>query len=120
DLQMLALAERGEEIYLSSNPLQPIILSKDNLALQLLQRVRDEAHRFAITFHRSARAKHLKESELTKFSGVGDKRAKLLLKHFGSVKAVKEASLEELAKVEGFKTKTAEKIYNAIHSNKTE
>ncbi|MEG2450205.1 MAG: excinuclease ABC subunit UvrC [Clostridia bacterium] len=120
DLQMLALAERDEEIYLSSNPLQPIILSKDNIALQLLQRVRDEAHRFAITFHRSARAKHLKESELTKYSGIGDARAKLLLKHFGSVKAVKEATVEELAKVEGFKTKTAEKIYNAIHSNKTE
>lgn len=98
DLQVASLAKRYEEVYLGSNPTTPVILPRDSVALQLLQRVRDEAHRFAITFHRNLRSKHLSESILKSINGVGQKRANDMIKAFGAVEEIKRQTPELLAK----------------------
>ncbi len=115
DIPMLALAEREEEVFLRDNPKQAVILQKDNVGLQLLQRVRDEAHRFAITYHRNLRNKRLSESSLLNVSGIGEKKCKALLKAFGSVEGVKFASVEQIAKVEGFSISSAEKLLGQLN-----
>jgi len=84
--------------------------------LHYLQRLRDEAHRFAIGTHRNKRAKAALGSQLDHVPGIGAKRKKALLLHFGSAKAVEDASVEDLAKVEGISRVTAEQIYNFFHS----
>ncbi len=98
DLQVISLAERYEEVYLGTSPKTPGILPKDSPALQLLQRVRDEAHRFAISFHRNLRSKHLSESVLGSIEGVGKKRTSDMIKAFGSVEEIKRQTPETLAK----------------------
>lgn len=99
-IPVIGLAKRIEEIFLP-NKSKPIILSHDNPSLQMLQRLRDEAHRFGITFHRSLRSKQAVKSELDSISGVGPKTKKLLKQHFGTVSMIKKASIEELAKIIG-------------------
>ncbi len=99
-LQVAALAKRQEEVYLPSR-LRPVLLPRDSPALHLLQRVRDEAHRFAIGFHRTRRAKRALGSALDSIPGVGDSKRRALLQHFGSVEAIRKASLEELQLVDG-------------------
>jgi excinuclease ABC subunit C len=85
-------------------------------AMHLLQHIRDEAHRFAITGHRGRRQKRQRRSELDEIRGVGPRRKRGLLAHFGSVASVKGASAEEIAKVPGISRKLAEDIYGALHS----
>lgn len=99
-IPVIGLAKRIEEIFLP-NKSKPIILSHDNPSLQMLQRLRDEAHRFGITFHRSLRSKQAVRSELDSISGVGPKTKKLLKQHFGTVSMIKKASIEDLAKIIG-------------------
>jgi excinuclease ABC subunit C len=99
-ISMIGLAKRIEEIFLPNNP-EPIILSHTEPALQMLQRLRDEAHRFGITFHRQLRSKQATKSALDSIPGVGPKTKKLLKQKFGTVANVKAASLEDLAAVVG-------------------
>jgi excinuclease ABC subunit C len=108
-ISFISLAEENEEIYTPDSN-TPIVLPKNSQALQLLQRVRDEAHRFAITYHRSIRSKKSFESPLDSIPGVGPKRKKALLEHFGSVSGIREANVDEIAKVKGITLELAESI----------
>ncbi|MCE1188032.1 MAG: excinuclease ABC subunit UvrC [Ignavibacteria bacterium] len=98
--QIIGLAKRLEEIFVPGQS-DPIIIPKTSSALKLLQRVRDEAHRFAITFHRQRRQNRIISSELTEIKGIGSHTAQKLLKHFGSLKALKTADLSALKEVIG-------------------
>ena len=113
---ILSLAKRIEEVFLPGVA-QPLRLAHDTPELQLLQRVRDEAHRFAITHHRSRRDKAMTESIMDDLPGVGPARKRALLKHFGSPEAVLGASREDLENVPGFPQKVARDLY--AHLNKT-
>lgn len=115
DIEILSLAKREEEVFLGSAPTASVLLSKDSVALQLLQRVRDEAHRFAITFHRNLRSKRLTESVLKSVDGVGAKRAAALIKAFGSAEEVRRADAAAIAAVEGFSLKSAKKLLDALN-----
>ena len=92
-----------------------MILPKDSVALQLLQRVRDESHRFAITFHRSLRSRHLSESALKSIDGIGEKTATALIRTFGSVEDIRRKSAEELATVPNISLKKAQYILNELN-----
>ena len=111
---LLSLAKREEEIFRPGES-EPIRLSRHAFALRLLQYVRDEAHRFAITGHRARREKKRKTSPLEDIAGVGPKRRSQLLKHFGGWQGVEKASIEELTRVPGISKKVAEDIYAALH-----
>lgn len=108
---VIGLAKRIEEIFLPNNP-EPIILPHTNQALQLLQRLRDEAHRFGITFHRQLRSKQAVRSALDEIPGIGPKTKKLLKQKFGTVANIKQASLEELEKTVG--PKLAQILKNSL------
>jgi len=109
---IIGLAKRLEEIFVPGEP-EPLVLPKASASLQLLQRIRDEAHRFAITYHRSLRSKRTLQTELDLIQGIGDKRARELLEAFGSVQGVKFATTEQLAEVVGEKTALKIKEYFA-------
>ena len=109
DLNVIGLAKEFEEIYVPGGR-EPIRLGLDNNALRLLQRIRDESHRFANNFNADLRVKKISESILDEFTGIGDKRKTALLKHFGSVKRLKEASLVDIIEVPGFGLKTAQAL----------
>ena len=111
EVPMISIAERNEEIYLNEDD-TPLILPKTSLSLQLLQRVRDEAHRFAITYHRQLRLNRQTKSELMNISGIGEKKIEILYKQFKSLKKIKEAKEEELASVKGISKTDAYNIYN--------
>jgi len=113
---VVSLAKRIEEVFTPGNP-APIVLPHDTPELQLLQRVRDEAHRFAITHHRIRRDKAMTESIFDELPGIGPARKRALLKHFGSPEAVLAANREELENVPGFPQKVARDLY--AHLNKT-
>lgn len=113
DIALCGLAKRLEEIWLPNNS-EPIIFPRHSEALYLLQKVRDEAHRFAINFHRSKRSKVMLESLLDQISGLGEVRRKSLLTHFGSVTALKSATLSELSAVPGIGEKMANTIIDQI------
>ncbi len=108
-VQVIGLAKREELIFRPESK-APLRLPRHGAALQLLQRIRDEAHRFAITAHRKKRAKIALASSLEQIPGVGPKRRAALLRHFGSVEAIRRASPEELARVEGISRSLAETI----------
>ena len=115
DVALCGLAKRLEEIWLPNNS-EPIIFPRHSEALYLLQKIRDEAHRFAINFHRSKRSKIMLESLLDQISGLGEVRRKSLLAHFGSVTALKSATLLELSAVPGIGEKMAQTIIDQIKS----
>ncbi len=111
---IVGLAKRQEEVFRPNNS-QPALLPRRSEALHLLQRVRDEAHRFAVTFHRKLRAKRSIASELDKMPGVGPSRRKLILDHFGSFATLKEATLDELRAAPGIPKSLAEKLWKHLH-----
>ena len=111
ELPVIGLAKREEEIFVEGAH-ESILLSKDSDALKLIQRIRDEAHRFAITYHRKLRGKRNLVSILDHIEGIGPKRRQALWKHFGSLEAIKAAALEDLAGVEGMNKAIAQKIYD--------
>ncbi len=113
DVAVCGLAKRLEEVWLPGEDL-PVILPRSSEALYLLQRVRDEAHRFAITYHRSKRSKSVKESALDEVPGLGPARRQALIKHFGSVKRLREATAAQICEIPGIGPATAETIVSAL------
>jgi excinuclease ABC subunit C len=113
EVAVCGLAKRMEEVWLPRNEF-PVILPRTSEALYLLQRVRDEAHRFAITFHRQRRSVRMTASALDAIPGLGDVRRKALLRHFGSLKRLSAASVAEIAEVPGIGRRTAEVIAAAL------
>jgi len=104
--------ERSEERFFLPGRKNPVILRRGSAALFLLERLRDEAHRFAITYHRKVRSKSQLKSSLDDISGIGPKRQRALLKYFGSLKKIKAASLEELLEMPGLPSSIAEQVYH--------
>ena len=113
DVPVCGLAKRLEEVWLPGQE-DPVILPRTSEGLYLLQRIRDEAHRFAITHHRSRRSKSMVESLLDDVPGLGEVRRKNLLKRFGSLKKLRAATVEEIAEVPGIGARTAEAIVDAL------
>jgi excinuclease ABC subunit C len=116
DVALCGLAKRLEEVWLPDNP-DPVILPRTSEALYLLQRVRDEAHRFAITYHRQKRSVSMTQSLLDGVPGLGETRRKALLRHFGSVKRLRAATVEEIAEVPGVGPQTAAAVHAALASS---
>jgi excinuclease ABC subunit C len=111
---VISLAKRIEEVFVPGRS-DPIVLPRESPGLQLLQRIRDEAHRFAITFHRQRRDVAARASMFDQLDGVGPVRRRALLQHFGSAERVVEATQEELEGVPGVPAKTARRIYAQLH-----
>ena len=114
DVALVGLAKRLEEVWIPGNEF-PVILPRASEGLYLLQRVRDEAHRFAITFHRQRRSKAMTASALDDIPGLGEVRRKALLRHFGSVKRLKEASVEQIREVPGIGAALGATIHATLH-----
>jgi excinuclease ABC subunit C len=112
DIPVIGLAKRMEEVYLPGRP-EPIQIPRDAEALYLLQQVRDEAHRFAVTYHRNLRSKSMIDSILDEVPGIGPKRKRDLLKRFGSLKKIREVGADSLAEV--VPRKVADDLYSALH-----
>ncbi len=110
----ISLAKRLEEVFVPGRS-EPIVLERDSAGLQLLQRVRDEAHRFAVEFHRQRRSAQARESIFDTLPGVGPARRRALLQHFGSAERFLAASQEELEGVPGIPERTARSIYAQLH-----
>ena len=100
NVPLASLAKENEWLYVPHTP-EPIVLSRTSQALYLVQRIRDEAHRFAITYHRNLRSKSSLRSPLDLVTGIGPKRKRMLIRRFGSVNGIKQASLDEIAAVPG-------------------
>jgi excinuclease ABC subunit C len=113
DIPTVGLAKEYEEIFIPGSP-DPIILPRNSQGLYLVQRIRDEAHRFGITYHRKLRSDRTFKSILDEIPGIGPKRKQALLKHFGSVRAISAASIEELAALDGMTRDAAEKVKEYI------
>ncbi|MGZ6942529.1 MAG: helix-hairpin-helix domain-containing protein, partial [Oryzihumus sp.] len=113
DIPVVGLAKRLEEVWRPSEE-DPVILPRTSEGLYLLQRVRDEAHRFAITHHRSRRSKTMVESVLDDVPGLGEVRRKTLLRQFGSLRKLRAATVEEIAAVPGIGPRTAGAIVDAL------
>ena len=105
-----------EQLFTLDNK-QPILLPHDSLALHLIQQIRDEAHRFAITSHRQRRNKSRTMSPLEGIAGLGPKRRQSLLKHFGGLRGITRASEEELSKVPGISKQLAQSIHEILHGD---
>ena len=105
----------GEETLVLSDGDDTMSLAADAPALHLIQQVRDEAHRFAITGHRQQRDKKRRTSPLEGIEGVGSKRRQAVIRHFGGIQGVAKAGVEDLAKIPGISKQIAEKIYQAFH-----
>jgi excinuclease ABC subunit C len=113
DIALVGLAKRLEEVW-RPGVTDPVILPRSSEGLYLLQRIRDEAHRFAITYHRAKRSKSMTRSALEGIPGLGSTRRAALLRHFGSVKRVRAATVDELAEVDGIGPSTAELVHAAL------
>jgi excinuclease ABC subunit C len=113
---VIGLAKRNEEIFLPDEE-EPVVLGKRKASLHLLQRIRDESHRFAISLHRKQRKRRTVRSELDDIPGLGGKRVRLLLRRFGSIKKLKECSKKQLLEVPGIGEKLAEVIIEGLHKN---
>lgn len=115
DVTLVGIAKRLEEIWVPGEE-YPIIVPRSSPALYLVQNLRDEAHRFAITFHRQQRSARMRRSKLDDIPGLGPKRRKQLVKEFGSVARVKAASVEDIAGLPGFGPKLAQLIHDALNA----
>lgn len=113
DIPVIGLAKKMEEVYLPGRP-EPIQIARDAEALYLLQQVRDEAHRFAITYHRNLRSKSMVDSILDNVDGIGPKRKRDLIRHFGSLKKMRSATEKELTEV--VPEQVAADLYSALHT----
>lgn len=113
DIAVCGLAKRLEEVWLPGDD-DPVILPRTSEGLYLLQRVRDEAHRFAITYQRTKRSKRIRSSPLDDVPGLGDARKQALLKHFGSLRKLRAATIDQICEVPGIGRKTAETIAAAL------
>ena len=113
DVPVCGLAKREEEIFVQDMD-EPILLPRTSEALYLVQRVRDEAHRFAITYHRKLRGKAVRRSVLDAIPGIGPKRKQALLRGFGSVRGIREASVDEVASTAGFTRRLAETVKRSL------
>ncbi|MDG3011238.1 excinuclease ABC subunit UvrC [Rhodococcus sp. D2-41] len=114
DVAVIGLAKRLEEVWVPDEQ-DPVILPRTSEALYLLQRVRDEAHRFAITFHRSKRSRRMTASALDAVPGLGERRRTALVSHFGSVARLREASVDQITEVPGIGATTARAVLAALH-----
>ena len=114
DIPMISLAKRIEEVFIPNNS-TPILLKPQSVELKILQRIRDEAHRFAITFHRNIRTKTQTSSTLEEIKGLGKKKISQLLQAFGTTERISEASIDELLMVKGIHNSLATEIYNFFH-----
>jgi excinuclease ABC subunit C len=120
DVPVIGLAKEFEHVFIPQTP-SPLILPRDSEALLLLQRIRDEAHRFAINYHKTLRSKEFEKSRLDDIAGVGNKRKINLLKHFGDISKIEKASVNDIAMVNGINRKLAKKIHEHLseeYSNK--
>ncbi|MFJ1924644.1 MULTISPECIES: excinuclease ABC subunit UvrC [unclassified Streptomyces] len=115
DIAVCGLAKRLEEVWLPDDD-DPVVLPRSSEGLYLLQRIRDEAHRFAITYQRAKRAKRIRSSPLDEVAGLGDTRKQALIKHFGSVKKLRQATIDEICEVPGIGRRTAESVAVALAS----
>ncbi|MGW2259383.1 excinuclease ABC subunit UvrC [Streptomyces sp. NPDC004749] len=113
DVAVCGLAKRLEEVWLPEED-DPVVLPRSSEGLYLLQRVRDEAHRFAITYQRAKRAKRVRTSPLDDVTGLGETRKQALIKHFGSVKRLRQATIDQICEVPGVGRKTAESVALAL------
>jgi len=113
DIPTVGLAKENEEIFTPGSP-EPIILPRSSQGLYMVQRIRDEAHRFGITYHRKLRSDRTFKSVLDEIPGIGPKRKQALMKHFGSVRAMSAASVEDLAALDGMTRDAAEKVKEYI------
>ena len=113
-LPVVALAKRLEEVYLPGQP-EPVVIPRSSEALYLLQRVRDEAHRFALSYHRKLRGRAMTRSVLDGVPGIGEARRRQLVRHFGSARKVAQASLAELESVPGLGPRLARTLYDHLH-----
>ena len=114
DIEVISLAKREEEVYVPGRS-APYVLPRNSYALKLLQRIRDEAHRFAITFHRSQRLKRQTKSELDDIPGLGPKKIGILRAKFNSIEEIKNSSVEELNMIQGIDRRSAQNIYDHFH-----
>ncbi len=113
DIPLASLAKENEELFVPHTP-EPIILPRDSQALYLVQRIRDEAHRFAITYHRNLRSKNSLKSPIDNVSGIGPKRKRMLMRRFGTLKGIKEAAVDDLASVPGMTRSLAIRLKQTI------
>ena len=110
---LASLAKENEWLFVPQTP-EPIVLARSSQALHLVQRIRDEAHRFAITYHRKLRSKRTITSSMDTVPGIGPKRKRLLMRHFGSIKGIKEAGIEDIAAVPGMTRKLATRLKESL------
>jgi excinuclease ABC subunit C len=115
-MPIVSLAKRAEEIFLPGR-VEPLTLSRRSPSLKLLQRARDEAHRFAVSYSRNRRARRIITSELLAIPGIGPGRRRALLERFGSLAGVKTATPAEIASLPGFSSRLAERILDRLHAH---
>ena len=115
---VIGLAKEFEHVFIPQTP-SPLILPRKSEALLLLQRLRDEAHRFAVTYHRKLRSRELERSPLDEIPGVGNKRKILLLKHFGNLDNIAKARVKDISELNGISNNLAQKIYDHFLENKS-
>lgn len=116
-MPIFALAERLDEIYMPGRE-DTLYLERNSPALHLIQRIRDEAHRFALTHHQSLRSKTSIHSRLEEIEGIGPKRRKALLRHFKSLQKMKEATMKQILEVKGMNQKAAQAVYDWLQAEK--
>ncbi|WP_243371098.1 excinuclease ABC subunit UvrC [Geotalea sp. SG265] len=116
EMEASEISRSDERVFLP-NRKNPVVLRQNSAPLLLLARIRDEAHRFAITYHKKLRGKDLLASQLESIAGIGNKRKKALLRHFGSLKGITEATRDELCKVPGISASVADSLWQHLHQN---
>ena len=112
-MPLASLAKENEELFVPHTP-EPIVLPRNSQALHLVQRIRDEAHRFAITFHRNLRSKDSLKSPIDNVTGIGPKRKRMLMRRFGTLKGIKEAAVDDIASVPGMTRSLAIRLKQTI------